>query len=66
MSTSDLIHFPCYCDPKDSIAIERQVDEEQLVYIMIAWDEQPPRSVVLNKYNAQKLAKHILTIFPEE
>lgn len=66
MSTSDLIHFPCHCDPNDSIAIERQVDEEQLVYIMIAWPMQTARSVVLSRYNARKLAKHILTIFPDE
>lgn len=66
MSTSDLIHFPCHCDPKDSIAIERQSDEEQLVYIVVYWDQQLGRSVVLSKHNAQKLAKHILTIFPED
>lgn len=67
MSTSDLLHFPCSIEPNDALHIERQLSaDDNGLYIGVTWEDQTPRSVVLSRYNARKLANHILTLLGPE
>ena len=67
MSTSELLHFPCSVDPNDTLFIEKQFSaNDEGLYLSVIWKDQGPRSVVLSRYNARKLANHILTLLGPE
>jgi hypothetical protein len=67
MSTSDLITFNCTANRQDCLQVEREVQPGTPLYITISEPEDDKvAAVCLSEFNARRLAKHILTLYPDE